>query len=148
MDENGLGATSLGEWGAQMNRGLNQFLYDIGKGWDNFWWGDPRTDPEGRSVRVGGWAMVLNPRRNPKTLPPGDVHLRGEEEWKDYTSPDGIGWRQHEHQHLEQIEEMGEGWYLIEIIFEYATTLSHDNAPLEIDADNARDDTKWRPPFP
>jgi len=44
-------------------------------------------------------------------------------------------WRNHEHRHLWQEEQMGTFWYLVEIVREYARW-GHDLAPLEIDAEN------------
>jgi len=147
VDRDGCFPVNLNQYGAMMEKGLSQLLHEAGEAWDRFWHGDPRTDPEGKPVRVGGWA-IPNPKNNAMTLPPGQVHIHDDDDWEFYVSEKGRNWRNHEHRHLEQIEEMGDFWYLVEIIREYVTTFSHDNAPLEIDADNWRDDKEWRNPFP
>lgn len=145
IDKSGQYPVSLELYLSGFTKAINDFGDNIGKQVDQFFNGRKEVDPDGYPARVGGW--VLNPKHNAMTLPPGVGYLHDDEDWDYYRSDRGKNWRNHEHQHIQQIKWMGAVLYIAEVVRGYVTTRSHDNAPLEIDADNYRSDVQWRPPF-
>ena len=112
------------------------------------------TDPEGFHYRVGGPVSWFNPPSNAIT-PDGCTYIGPEAEEKYLNRR---WWRDHEHQHVRQREEITDdlednGWvrtkktllFVIEILGEYAEAGSHDGALLEKDANNWADNLQlWR----
>ncbi len=101
---------------------------------DAYWgiFGEPALDPEGKKVWVGGLINLINPRDNAMTAF-GWTLINDREMFELYVQDPY--WRNHEHHHLWQEEQMGTFWFLVEIGREYARW-GHDLAPLEIDAEN------------
>ncbi|MBS1714227.1 MAG: RHS repeat-associated core domain-containing protein [Armatimonadetes bacterium] len=111
-----------------------------GKSWDIEWiWIDPwRRDPEGYMVYVGvdhdaDLFSRINLKGNAMTIS-GYTRIHDEEDYELYLK--SSRWRKHEHWHIEQENCYGAA-YLPMTIIGYVSTLSHDNAPMEIDAYNA-----------
>ena len=107
------------------------------RSWRERVFGVERRDPEGYRCRVGaawsrtlmpkGWAMVVNQT----------VWIRDPQTWRRYCRD--TFWRAHEHHHFWQEREVFKGTmrYVAAFVWQYVRHRSHDEAPLEREADEA-----------
>ncbi len=117
----------------------------------NLWTGTIRIDQEGFECRIGapwtrlflrnGWALTAFRK----------IWMKDEQTWELYSRD--VWWRAHEHHHIVQLDTYFGGnniRYLIAFVWQYVRYRSHDNAPLEIDANRAADEfvrSQIDPPF-
>ena len=112
--------------------GKNGMVYPLRAPWETPSPERHTLDPEGKPVTIGGMGCLINVPGNAETYN-GTTHFFNEIDYKNYLADDF--WRRHEHWHLVQEQQMGNG-YLPWVISGYILTLSHDACPAEIDADN------------
>lgn len=100
--------------------------------------GKSAHDPEGVECRIGAWWARLFLRRGWALSAARKVWFKNAQTFRRYC--DDPHWRAHEHHHLKQEREIFGGStlrYLAVIVWQYIRFMSHDRAPLEIDAELA-----------
>lgn len=100
--------------------------------------GDIRSDPEGYRVSVGSLAARMFLRKHWAMVAWQTTWLRTEADWRRYLADDH--WRAHEHHHYVQERVAFRGVtpvYLLAFVWQYVRFWGHDNAPLEIEAEEA-----------
>jgi hypothetical protein len=107
-------------------------------GFNQWLWGKERRDPEGYRCRVGALWTHLFLWRGYAIVLAQTVWIAREETWAQYLRNDF--WRAHEHHHFVQEREYFGGntvRYALAFVWQYARHMSHDKAPLEIEANEA-----------